>query len=264
MYKIIDSHVHIFPQKIAQKATDGIGTFYDIPMHFAGNLDTLLKMGQEAGINHYVVQSVATTPAQVQAINNFISETASQRPHLLTGLGTLHPDFPDLEDEISRIQRLGLKGVKLHPDFQKFAIDDPAVYPIYDCLQGTLPLLIHTGDPRHSYSNPYRLAKVLKEFPRLTVIAAHFGGWSEWEIADEYLGGTGVYVDTSSSLYRLTPERAKELISVFGEDRVLFGTDFPMWGAQEELERLYRLDLPEEILQKILHLNAQKLFDISL
>ena len=129
-------------------------------------------------------------------------------------------------------------------------------------MEGRLPLLIHAGDKRYDYSHPRRIANILNRFPKLDVIAAHFGGWSQWDEAQAYLKGKRVWVDTSSSLYDISPERAKELVDDFGEDFVLFGTDYPMWKVNEELERLGKLGLSESQLEKILHLNVERLLGL--
>lgn len=262
--KIIDAHAHIFPDKIADGASGGIGRFYDMPVAYDGRVDTLFTAGEQAGVSYFVVQSVATVPEQVAAINRFIAGQMRLYPDRLTGLGTLHPASADIGADFDQIISLGLKGIKLHPDFQKFNVDDPAAFAIYERAEGVLPMLIHTGDYRYDYSHPRRLKKVLAQFPKLTVIAAHFGGWSVWPEAAAVLADTGVYVDTCSSLYELTPEKAGEMIRLFGVDHVLFGTDYPMWDYGEEIERFDRLDLDELSRQKILCDNAKKLFSISI
>jgi predicted TIM-barrel fold metal-dependent hydrolase len=260
---IIDAHAHIFPDKIAEKASKGIADFYNMPVVYDGRLDTLLEAGKKEGVSHFVVQSVATIPAQVSSINQFIAEQINQNPGTLTGLGTLHPHSSDIDSDFNEILRLGLKGIKLHPDFQKFNIDDPAALAIYKRAENILPILIHSGDFRYEYSHPYRLKKMMKMFPKLTMIAAHFGGWSEWEEAAECLAGTNVYVDTSSSLYEISPEKAFEMIQLFGADHVLFGTDFPMWNYAEEIKRFNQIDMDESTRSKILCENAIKVFGLQ-
>ncbi|MCL2884232.1 MAG: amidohydrolase family protein [Oscillospiraceae bacterium] len=260
---IIDAHAHIFPDKIAAAAAGGIQRFYDMPVTYDGTADTLLAAGGAAGVTHFIVQSVATVPEQVESINQFIAEQVRLHPGQLTGLGAMHPAC-DVAAAFEQIAALGLGGVKLHPDFQQFNIDDLAAFPIYERAQAAgLPLLLHTGDYRYDYSHPRRLAAVLKRFPRLTVIAAHFGGWSVWSDAAKCLAGTGVYVDTCSSLYALEPKKARKLIDLFGEERVLFGTDYPMWEYGAERERFEALGLEEETKEKILYKNAQRLFGIE-
>jgi len=264
-YKIIDAHCHIYPDKIAEKASESTGKFYDIPMSLDGKISTLLEYGQRAEIDHFIVQSVATTPKQVSSINNFIAVSVEQSGGKFTGLGTLHPDSEDIEADVDEIISLGLKGVKLHPDIQQFKIDDYRMLKIYELCEGRLPLLVHTGDHRYDLSNPNRLMPILDIYKNLTVIGAHFGGWSIWEEATEKLCSyKNFYVDCSSSLYALSPQKAKELIKAYGAKRVLFGTDYPMWAPDEELQRFMKIDLSAKERKDILCNNAAKLFDIRL
>jgi len=260
---IIDAHSHIFPDKISLKASQSIGEFYDITMACEGSLANLLAQQERAGIDLSVICSVATVPEQAQSINNFIASCASEHPGRLLGFGSLHPFMEHPGDEVERIISLGLKGIKLHPDFQRFHIDDPKAYPLYEAAAGRLPVLFHTGDCRYEYSHPARLKKVLSDFPALTAIAAHFGGWSVWEDGADYLADLeNVYVDTCSSLYSISPQTALKLIDRFGAQRVLFGTDFPMWNPGEELERFDKIPLSEEQRRMILHENARRLLNI--
>ncbi len=260
-YRIIDSHCHIYPDKIAEKAAAGTGSFYDMTSLLDGKISTLLEHGEKAGVNHFIVQSVATTPKQVSAINHFIKESVALSNGRFTGLGTLHPDSDNIDAEIDEILELGLKGVKLHPDIQKVAIDDPRMYKIYERCENVLPILMHTGDSRFDFSNPNRMMPILKKYPNLTVVGAHLGGWSVWEEATEKLSKfKSFFVDTSSSLYALTKTKAKELILAYGTERVLFGTDYPLWKPEIELERFMQIDLTQEQREDILYNNAVRLF----
>ena len=207
---------------------------------------------------------MATTPKQVQSINAFIADTVKNSGGIMTGLGSLHPDSDNLAEDYRHLKELGLKGVKLHPDFQKIAVDDERCEKIYELCRGELPVLLHTGDDRYDFSNPDRLVSVLRKYPDLTVVGAHFGGWSVWEEAAEKLSGyPNFYVDCSSSFDWLTAEKAKEIVRKYGADKVLFGTDFPMWEYERELERFYKMELTAEETEKILYKNAVKVFNID-
>ncbi len=263
-YKIIDAHCHIYPDRIAEKASASTSDFYKMPSLFDGKISTLLEQGGRAGIEHFIVQSVATTPKQVSSINHFIAEAVASSNGRFTGLGTLHPDSESIEEEISEIVALGLKGVKLHPDIQRFMINDPKMDRIYELCEGRLPILMHTGDHRFDFSNPNRMEPVLKKYPDLTVIGAHFGGWSVWDEATERLSKyENFWVDCSSSLYAMTPKKARELIFSYGSDKVLFGTDYPMWDIEKDLERFMRIELTEKEREDIFYNNAAKLFGIQ-
>ncbi len=256
--RILDFHTHIYPAGIAEKATHSVSQFYKLDIDKDGTAESLIKAGDKAGITDFVVQSVAITPKQVQSINNFIAEQCSLHPQFI-GFGTLHPDMENVDEEIDRIRDLGLCGVKLHPDTQMFNMDDPKAMHIYEKLEGEFPVLIHCGDYRYDYSHPRRLANILDTFPGLTVIGAHFGGWSIFDLAVEYLEERNCYLDISSSTMFLGARRSEELIRIYGVDRILFGTDFPMWNAVEELRMFNSFHFTEEEREKILYTNGMNL-----
>lgn len=260
-YEIIDIHAHIFPDKVAQKAVESIGDYYGVSMRGKGTVEGLLESGQKIGVGRYVVHSSATTVEQVRSINDYIYSIQSEFSNMI-GFGTLHPGLEDATLEVKRMLSLGLHGVKLHPDFQGFNIDDNTMLPIYEALEGKLPVLIHMGDQHSTASSPSRLAKILDRFPRLVVIAAHFGGYNMWDQSAEFLIGRNIYMDTSSSLYFLTSQRAVNMIRRHGVQKMLFGSDYPMWEHKEELERFMNLDLSDEERTAILGANAKKLLHI--
>ena len=146
MNKIVDFHAHIYPDGIADKAAENVGKFYGIQMGHGGSVGELQKSGNRGGVTHFVVQSVATAPHQVQSINNFVAQTARESGGRMIGFGTLHPDMERPEEEICRCISLGLKGIKLHPDCQKFPVDDERMLPIYRDLEERRPILMHVGD----------------------------------------------------------------------------------------------------------------------
>lgn len=253
--RIFNMHAHIFPAKIADKAVESIGDFYDLAMHCQGTAEKLIEDGNTIGVEKYLVCSTATTAHQVESINNFVAKETTLHPELI-GFGSLHPEYLDIEKEIERIESLGLRGIKLHPDFQKFNIDDESVFPIYEAAEGRLPILFHTGDSRYEFSRPHRLLRVLDRFPKLTAIAAHLGGYERWEEAEVYFGHPRLYIDTSSSLAFLSADRVRDIIHRHGVPRVFFGTDAPMWRHADELARFNALGLTPEERRRILWDNA--------
>lgn len=260
---IVDIHTHVFPDKIAERASEGIASFYDIPVLYDGKLGTLYQQGGKAGITHYVIHAVATQPGQASRINDFLAQTVAAQPDRLTGFAGIHPAMEDAIAEMERARGLGLRGIKLHPDIQQFFVDDPRMFPLYEAMGSDMILLTHAGDQRYDYSSPARLRRVRNQFPRLTMICAHLGGWSVWEDAREMLCGQNVYVDSSSALFWLGSQRALELIRAYGAERVLFGTDYPVWDAQDELNRLDALGLTEDERSAILYANASKLLGLT-
>ncbi len=262
-YEICDAHAHIFPQSISQKAVKNIGDFYSLNMFYPdGSAQALIDGGSRIGVSKYLVCSTATVVHQVESINRFIIKECSIHQEFV-GFGTLHPEYQDIAKEVDFLIKNGIKGIKLHPDFQRFDIDDPKAMKIYETIEGRLPVLIHMGDPRYDYSRPYRLEKVIKAFPKLRIIAAHLGGYERWEEAIKCLYSENVYFDTSSSLDFISPSFAREIIHAYGEDKVFFGTDFPMWDHVSELERFMALGFDETTNKKILSENFLHFFGID-
>ena len=262
---IIDVHSHVFPDSIAGKATESVSAFYEL-IRFPdrpGTVDELLRAQTEAGISLSCIHSVAVTPHTIASINRFISASVQAHPDRLCGFAAIHPDAPDLPALVEEVRETGLKGFKIHPDMQRYALDDSKAMDMFAAIEGKLPIIIHTGDNRFEYSRPWQMKKVLEAFPKLVCICAHLGGWSEWAEASNIRSAyENAYVDTSSSLYALDREEAIRIIRCYSRDRVLFGTDFPMWIPKQELERLHALKLTAEEEEKILCRNAERLLEI--
>ena len=258
--KLIDFHCHAFPENIVAKAVNNIGNYYNIPMQEDGTLNTLTAFLDADSERKAVLLATATVPQQVHSINTWMSNIISDR---IFGYAAIHADHEDIEGEIERAISLGYKGLKIHPEFQNFAIDYKKAYKIYEVAEGRLPVLFHMGDKNSDFSSPARLLKILHDFPNLTVIGAHFGGYHVWEDSLKLLADTNIYMDTSSSLAFITPEFAREFIHAHGVDRFLFATDYPMWSFEPEMERFNRIDLTDSEREMILYQNAQKLLGID-
>ena len=262
---VIDAHCHIYPDGIAAKAVHAINRFYDgLPAEPCdGTVDTLLRVGKKQGLSGFVVHSVATSAHQVSRINDFLAQSRETAGGKFIALGTLFPDSPETDADFANIRKLGLSGVKIHPDIQRFNADDPWAMHVYEmCEDAGLPICVHTGDFRYDYSNPDRVEKILRAFPRLKFIGAHFAGWSVWDEAARRLADyPNLTVDTSSSFYWLTPEHAKSIIRAYGAGRVMFGSDYPMWSRRPELEYLRRLELDKEEYEEICWRTCARLFN---
>ena len=260
--KIIDSHTHIYPEAIAGKAAASIRDFYSLgDEEIEGSLAELLRRGTAAGIDSFMVLPVGMKPAQVHSVNSFILERMEKEPRV-TGLGTVHAAMEDLEEEVQWILDSPLRGIKLHPDFQRFPIDDPRLFPVYEMLRGKKPIMFHTGDPRYDFSHPARVRRVLELFPGLQTIAAHFGGYSVYEEAYEALRDTDCVFDVSSSLMFLPEGMAERYIDGYGAERMMFGSDFPLWDPGVEVRRFLGLKLTQQQREQIAHKTAERVFSL--
>lgn len=250
-----DTHCHLFHPKIAGKALTQLEAHYGIAPVGSGLLDDLLARADRAGIARVVVHTAATDPSQVIPANNAALELMRRSPRI-TAFGTLHPDFGDPEEELGRLERAGVKGLKFHPDFQGFFMDDPKFYALMEKIGSRFMLMFHVGDklsPEQNPSCPIKLARLRREFPGPVMIAAHLGGYLHWQWAVEHLAGLDVYMDTSSSLRVIPEDILRALVARHPAQRLLFGSDYPLFDPGDEIrlikERLVPLGLRlEDIL----------------
>ena len=259
--EIIDSHCHIYPEKIAKKAVNAIGDFYGIEMERNGTAKELNELLIQNGVSKAVIHSTATKPEQVPSINDFIINTVNTYDNFI-GYGTMHAYYDDLESEYKKIKKGGLKGLKIHPDFQKINIDDKVMDTIYELVSDEMPILFHIGDKTKDFSNPERLLNVLKRFPKLKPIAAHLGGYQKWNESAQLFKGREVWFDTCSSFEYLTDDAILSIINSQGIEKILFATDYPMWNFDNEYKRLISLGLDDSSLEKIFSGNIKKLLKI--
>lgn len=257
--RVTDIHVHIYPDKVAERAAQSIGNFYHITMEEKdGSVAHLLSQIEGTDIERCVVHSVAVRPKTVTSINDFIAHTCEEHPEFV-GFMTLHQDTADPEAEIERACAMGLCGIKLHPDTQEVNMDDDRLMRVYEVAERRgLPIIFHCGDYRYDYSHPRRLKRILHEFPKLVVDAAHFGGWSVYDYAMEFLEDETCFLDMSSSMRFLGPRRTRELVEIYGYDRILFGSDFPMWNPGSELNTFRSLGFSQDALDRMCWHNADR------
>ena len=259
---LIDIHTHIYPNSIARKAAASIRDFYQLDTReMDGTADTLLCKGDEAGIDRFVVLPVAVRPDKVRSINEFILAETARQPRFI-GFGTIHAGMDAIADEARYILDKGLKGIKMHPDTQEFTIDDPRLFPALEEIQGKIPVIFHMGDPRYYYSHPSRLRKVLDLFPKLDVIAAHFGGYRMFHTARELLWDTNCIFDVSSAMMFMEQGEPEKYINLYGAERMAFGTDYPLWDPAVETRRFLELKLTDEQFEQIGHKTAERILGL--
>ena len=258
----IDFHCHVYPDAIAPKAADSIRKFYRLGDDYMdGRVQTLLDYGTKAGVEKFVILPVSLRPTNTRHINDFIIGEVAKQPRFF-GYGTIHAGMQDLCEEVEYIMDHGLLGLKMHSDCQVFPIDDPRLFPVYDMVQDKLPILFHMGDQRYDYSHPARLRKVLDLFPKLRVIAAHFGGYTMYELAAEELKDKDCFFDVSSSLMFMEEGVAEKYINRHGAERFVYGSDFPMWNPVEEMKRFQQLKLTDAQKEQIAHITAEQILNL--
>lgn len=259
--KLIDIHAHVYPDAIAMKAAQSIRNYYHIGEELDGTPKMLMERGALAGVSDYLILPVAVKPEHVQSINNFILKQTREHA-CFVGFGTVHAAMENITGEVERIQSMGLRGIKIHPDCQHFDINDPRMFPVYEAIQGRLPMMMHMGDEHYTYSHPSRLRHVLDLFPRLQVCAAHFGGYSMYEDALKLLYDKDCIMDVSSSLMFMDRGMPERYINIYGAERMAFGTDYPVWDPVHEVQRLMELNLTMEQKEQIAHKTAERFLNL--
>lgn len=263
--ELIDVHTHIFPPKLAVRASDNVVNYYHLTREGDGTAEMLLRGGKDFELVRFVISSAAIKPANVVNGNNFLLESAKNESKFIP-LCSFHPDMEYTEGfaELERVKNEGAKGIKLHPDFQNFPIDRENIFPFYQaCADLKLPILFHVGDENSDISSPKRLYNVINRIPTLTVVAAHMCGYQAWDEAEDVLIGTPVYTDTSDALIGLPPERVYHLIKKHGAEYIMFGSDYPLRLTISAYNALETLPLTEEEKQKIYSGTAKKVFGLE-
>jgi predicted TIM-barrel fold metal-dependent hydrolase len=259
----IDVHTHAFHPKIAQKVLDQLFEHYGITPVGEGTVEDLLERAGRAGLDAVMLHTAATDPSQVVPANNWAMELIRKHPEVIA-FGSLHPGYHDNARELERLAAAGIRGLKFHPDFQGFFLDDPAFYQLMESVPQDLILMVHVGDdlpPEKNPSCPRKLAALLKAFPDRKVIAAHMGGYLHWKWALEHLVGTDVFLDTSSSLAFIPDEELFAIWKRHPRERILFGSDYPLFDPGAEMHLLQRrLRLTDSELDDLLQAGSV-LFD---
>lgn len=268
---IIDFHTHIFPDKIAGRTIEILeGNILKLQgeEHKAAipaTLDALKKSMRDNGIDASLVLPIATTITQSTSINKFAA--AINNTDGIFSFGSLHPMQEDWEQVLYDIKEKGLRGIKLHPEYQQFYIDSPeAIRILKKCEELDLIVVLHTGNdigvepPSHCL--PDRLRHVLDYVSGEKIIAAHLGGWRAWDDVEKYLVGTPIYLDTAYTVFDISEEQLVRIIRNHGSEKILFATDSP-WEAQGlTVKKLSSVGLTENELDNIFHKNAKKLLKI--
>ncbi|MCL7412816.1 MAG: amidohydrolase family protein [ANME-2 cluster archaeon] len=269
---IIDSHVHIFPDRIASKAVAGLEHQYGVSACGEASVRGICSSMQAGSVDASVILSVATTPVQVESINTWVAEISRNDARFI-GMGAMHPDYQEIEAEIQRMRDMGLKGIKLHSEFQHFLPDEERMFQIYESLGDDMVLVFHAGDEvipvKEIHTTPIRLSNVLDSFPELNVVAAHMGGHRCWDDVECHLLGKNIYLDTAyvypvPGHEHITVERIEEMIEAHGFNKVMFGTDYPFRDQGQEIHNIRNLGFDEKHLEMILGTNAARLFSVDI
>ncbi len=264
--RVIDFHTHIFPDKIAEEALKRLSEHsgpYSPKTN--GTLSGLLSSMDHAGVELSVVANIATKPTQVEPILTFSQQILSERIYPLV---SFHPDnsLAEVEELLRKASSAGLKGIKLHPMYQDFFIDEEKMFPYYELVsKHGFFLFFHTGFdiafPGNTQAEVERIARLAEQFPSLTIVATHTGGWKQWDRIGVLTGYENIYTEISMTITEVSEEEFVDLLHRFDSQRIFFGTDSPWTDQKEMIDRLLRLPLSRELTERLLYDNARRFLD---
>ena len=274
---IIDFHTHTFPDELAKKTIPYLEGKAGFVAKTDGTVSGLEKSMIDAGVDLSVLLPVITNPKQTIKINNCAIE--NNKLDKFISFGGIHPDFEDYKNELDRLKSNGIKGIKIHPDYQDTFIDDQKMIDIIDyAFSIGLIVIIHSGIDYGSTevirATPKRIKNLLASLKHKgTFILAHMGYTFKWNEIIEEFKGYDVYFDLAlcfgtlkmnGKFYDLMDEETLlKFINVFGSDRILFATDCP-WMSQKESVSVFNSfrRIKDEDRDNILYKNALRLLGL--
>ncbi len=265
---IIDFHTHIFTDNVARNALPILAERAGINPFTDATAKGLVESMRIAGIDYSVVANIATRVEQVKKINIWACELSATYPDIIS-LGSLHPEmlFDDIRQEIAYLKKNNIKGIKLHPDYQNFYVDDMKIFDMYNAINDAgMFILFHSGVdiglPGEIHCTPQRLLTLIEKNNDLTIIAAHMGGYHMWDEVNKYLIGTDIYLDTSFAISEIGIEQSVSMILKHGVNKIIFGSDSPWKSQKDELALIQSLPLNEDDILSITGRNAAELLSL--
>lgn len=275
---VIDIHAHTYPDKIVKKVVERMERVSGCELDVDGTPKGLVESMENSGVDYSVFLPVATNPNQVGKLNAQAIQVMERYGNRgLISFAAIHPDTRHLKEVLQGIKNAGLKGLKIHPDYQDTYFDDIRYMRILDAASELeLPVLIHAGMdevyPDEVHCDVKRILNVIDTVKSNFLILAHMGGWQMWADVKKYICGAPVYFDTAFSLTgtvsvenngvfggMLNDAQFVELVRGHGVEKILFGSDTPWSSQRENLEWIRGCSLTDQEKQMILGENAEKL-----
>lgn len=260
---LIDFHTHFFPDEIAKASVDKLHGTSGIKYHGDGTKAGLLEFMKRDGVDISVNQPVATKPGQVQSINKKMIELNGTQSSIVC-FGAMHPKFEGYKDEIAALKNAGIKGIKMHPEYQQFDPADKNVFGIYEaCADNNMIVLFHAGADlgfETVHCKPEGMRKVLA-IKGLKVVLAHMGAYKMWDDVEKYLVGSEAYMDLAYC-NEMDNSQLKRIIENHGSDKILFASDFPWERAAQLKEKVGVLGLNIKDKENIYYKNASRLLGL--
>ena len=253
---MIDCHTHVFPPKVGPRLAAAIARDLGLEPAGDGTAANLIDHLDHAGLSQALCFTAALRPDQMIPANSWMISLGRSHPRLIP-LGTAHPDHPSFASELVRLEQNGIKGIKIHPDLAGIPLASPRWNTLWEAAQGRFVVMLHMGPAKEggeTLSRPRDLAGVLRNFPSLEVIAAHLGGLFLWEETLAHLAGLDIFMDTSCCPGVVPEQTLAEILRRHDPERILFGSDYPLFSPGEEhaalSNLLTRIGIPPQRVMK--------------
>lgn len=278
---IIDFHTHIFPKRIREDRgkyfsnEPAFQLLYDSPKSTIVGAETIIDSMDEQGVDKSVVFGFPWQSSDTfREHNDYIMQAVVKYPKRLVGLCCFDPFHKRAVQEVERCIDGGLSGVG-ELAFYQSPLDEKTLnqlIPIMEiCRQKELPVLIHTNEPvGHSYPGkaPNTLRQIyelIKRFRNNRIVLAHWGGGIFFfhllkrEVKDLF---QNVSIDTAASPFLYDAKIYKYAADIFGTDKILFGSDFPLLNPSKYFEEMGKAGLSKDQIGAICGRNAVKLLKL--
>ncbi|MEW6034103.1 MAG: amidohydrolase family protein [Chloroflexota bacterium] len=275
---IIDFHTHIVPPWLKERRSDYLGQdpcfdlLYSQPKAKLATAEELIASMDGAGVDVSVALNIGWVSHQLcVSTNDYILNSVARYPKRLVGFCTIQPGAGEAAlRELERCVQGGARGVgELRPDIQRFDISDLGLMEILASTvkQHRLIVLTHSSEPvGHRYPGkgkvtPEVLERLVPVFQGTNVVCAHWGGglpfyWLMPEVAQAF---QNVFFDTAATRFLYSPSIYCRVAELVGPDRILMGSDYPLIAQNRQIQEIRSLDSPEELKERVLGANAQRL-----
>lgn len=261
---MIDCHTHVFPPKIGPRLAASLGRECGLEPAGDGLVDNLFMHLDQAGLSRAICFTAALRADQMIPANSWMIGLGRDHPRLIP-FGTVHPEHRAWRDELDRLDRNGIRGLKLHPDLAGIPLDSPLWEPVWEAARGRFVVTLHMGPARPggpTVSRPAHVADILKRHAGLDIVAAHLGGLGLWDETLEHLAGKNLFMDTSCCQNAIPPETMSAILARHDPQRILFGSDYPLFAPDAELSALRRLLSKLSLSEDLVLRNGERLADI--
>jgi predicted TIM-barrel fold metal-dependent hydrolase len=203
-----------------------------------------------------------------------VADAVRQHPQNFSGLIGIDPytGMDGVRELEHAVKEMGFIGAHLYPHWFELAPDHAKYYPFYaKCCELDIPIQMQVGQslvyskdfPCRSVGQPVTLDAVACDFPELKLIGIHVGiPWTEEMIAMAWKH-ENVFIGCDAHSPKYWPDSFVHYINSYGQDKVIFGTDFPVLDFERTIGEIQDLDFKPDVLKKLLRDNVRRIYQLD-